>query len=686
LETHTVYDAIVIGAGGAGLNLLLAMHKQGYLNNHKVLVIEPVRNVTNNRTWCFWAKPNENIVKELGHLIPQVWDYSETEGKKSALHPYRYYHLRGIDFYNYVYKIIDNHPNITWQTDAVNTVQIKNNTVEITASSQKLFVGKFVFDSRIDKAGSIQLSKPKDNVWQSFFGYHIKIKNESFQPDAVRLMDFSVEQNKQCQFIYLLPFSSNQALIELTRFGSECLNSTTDNDLLEKWIHSRFGEFEIIEKEEGIIPMTLAFNPKREFHHEHERIIPIGTAGGNVKGTTGYAFYSMFNHSWKIATSLVENKPFPTAFHKARLSFYDTLLLDILKNKPHLGKDIFSSLFKAQPSPNVLTFLREETSLKDEIPILWSLPKKPFISALFKYIFSFSTNTKKGISSFKIEFIALILTLFFVVISLFNSSMLAHISPLILLAGMIFPGIPHGALDHKIRLSKKFNLKKFGLFVALYITIMLLILALWAINTSLALSVFILYSAWHFGETDFNRYNLKSSLGSFLSGLSLLIFILFSHYQEFKYYLNYFDTQSLLIPNQSAVYISVVAIVLFIVNGFIYLDKAFRTQLILITAILLLSIKLPLLLAFGIYFLLIHSFSGWMDIHKGLNINHIELLKQSAPLTVGAIITLSIIAFAYANSNWSLGNLVPALFIGLSCLSAPHVMVMSEFYRRAQNR
>lgn len=682
MKPEIVYDAILSGAGGAGLNLLLAMQKTGYLENHKVLIVDPVRNNTNNRTWCFWAKPEERIVEELGSLIPEVWDFSNFDGHKHALDPYRYYHLRGIDFYNYVYQIIDNHKNVKWVSDSVIGFELLESSVLVNTKFSGNFSGEILFDSRIVRSETDQKLEDYDIVWQSFFGYKVKIAENLFDRDCVRLMDFSIDQNEQCQFVYLLPFSSNEALIELTRFGKDCLCSSEDNHLLESWIRERFGDFEIVEKEEGRIPMTLAFNPEMEFHKENERVIPIGTAGGNVKSTTGYAFQAMFNHSFDIVGSLLQKKSIPTAYHSNRSSFYDSLLLDILEKKPFLGKEIFTRLFKKRPTPDVLTFLREETSLKEEIPILWSLPKKPFIIALFKRLFSFVSISEKGKSIFQPEVAALVFTLLFVVLNFLNASLISQLSPLFLLAGMVFPGIPHGALDHKIRLGNNFNLKKLVLFIAVYLGIMLFVLAVWLINAPLALLVFIVYSAWHFGETDFRRYGLKSSFGSFLSGFSLLIFILFSHFNEFVSYLNAFHVSEFIFSPTTANYIAVSAAIVFALSGIIYLPRKFMPHFFVLAITLALSVQLPLLLAFGIYFIGVHSFSGWNDVKLGLRVNHSTLVKYALPFSLGAFFTMLVFSFVAMNFEWNLIDLLPALFIALSCLSAPHVFVMSGFYKR----
>ena len=378
------YDAIIIGAGGAGLNLLLAMHTQGFLKENKVLVIEPSKNVSNNRTWCFWAKPEDTIVKAFNGILHHQWDFAKIEGHSKKFYPYRYYHLKGIDFYQFVYHCLGNNANVVWHPSAAEKVETKQQEALVTTSTQDTFAAPWVFDSRLNEQALSHTEQKNAIVWQSFFGYRIKTQTSKFDTQALSMMDFDVEQQNQCQFVYLLPFSNQEALVELTRFGAECLDSNKDEPLLREWILQRFGEFEIVENEVGRIPMSIQFNPDEAYHPTTNRLIPIGTAAGAVKSTTGYAFLNMFYHAFDIVKALQNKKPIPHPYHNIKFSFYDQLLLIILKEKPHWGKEIFRTLFKKVALNKILKFLNEDTNVAEDLGILTSLPKRYFLWALSK--------------------------------------------------------------------------------------------------------------------------------------------------------------------------------------------------------------------------------------------------------------------------------------------------------------
>ena len=51
------------------------------------------------------------------------------------------------------------------------------------------------------------------------------------------MMDFRVSQSNATQFIYILPYSDNSALVELTRFGKKLLKEKEAEIELDKYIN-----------------------------------------------------------------------------------------------------------------------------------------------------------------------------------------------------------------------------------------------------------------------------------------------------------------------------------------------------------------------------------------------------------------------------------------------------------------
>ena len=67
-----------------------------------------------------------------------------------------------------------------------------------------------VFDSRSPQVAHGGLT-------QEFVGQTIEVKKPLFNSGIVTLMDFRCDQSQGVHFIYILPFSSTNALVESTR-------------------------------------------------------------------------------------------------------------------------------------------------------------------------------------------------------------------------------------------------------------------------------------------------------------------------------------------------------------------------------------------------------------------------------------------------------------------------------------
>ncbi len=402
-QSKVIYDLALIGAGGAGMCLLHALFQTGYLENHSVVIIEPDSKTTNDRTWCFWAQKEEKAVQEFQSLCSNVWHYAHVEGIHTSLAPYSYYHMRSHDLYGFVRAELEHLSNVSWHVGYADILKQSHDHVVISTYHTKekstdtdtVFRAGIVFDSRIAPSLSTThqpYSTLNTMLWQSFYG--VRLRGCTLSHDETRLMDFSVEQNGFTQFMYVLPTSNGEALIELTRFGTEILTEDYARPLIMKWItHHKtiatdLADIDIVETEQAHIPMSVVFNQPEPMYPPGATIIPIGTAAGAMKSTTGYAFKSMVSHAFALAEVLTTDKhrqrQLPTPYHKRRFHFYDVLLIHILTVRGYEGKKIFKQLFRRVPIAHIFRFLDEKSSLLQDIPLLLSLPIIPFLRALWE--------------------------------------------------------------------------------------------------------------------------------------------------------------------------------------------------------------------------------------------------------------------------------------------------------------
>lgn len=249
--------------------------------------------------------------------------------------------------------------------------------------------------------------------------------------------------------------------------------------------------------------------------------------------------------------------------------------------------------------------------------------------------------------------------------------------------GLLFPGIPHGAADHWLELREKTQQPKtlFG-FVSLYLMVMVVILLIWYFSPALGLLSFVAYSAWHFGQSDFEQWQIKNKLFSFLYGFGLLGFILISHLSEFQVYLEYYGLSSWVPFLQKGQMAASLLFSLSILIPLVYVSAKFRSNVILVLGVVFIGSQLPLLLAFSLYFIGIHSWRGWKQCLRLTNTSPRNLLVHSAPMTLGAIALVVLLAFTNIWESNSFLELAAMSFIFLAAISAPHVLVMHRLFQR----
>ena len=100
---------------------------------------------------------------------------------------------------------------------------------------------------------------------------------------------------------------------------------------------------------------------------------------------------------------------------------------------------------------------------------------------------------------------------------------------------------------------------------------------------------------------------------------------------------------------------------------------------------LFLSSQLPLLFAFGLYFIGQHSITSWKHMSAHLKLSNRKIWLQSLPFHTGAWIILMLFIYFYPaskgfnvqdTSQWGI------FFIFIACISLPHVISMQSLYTK----
>lgn len=396
----------------AGLSLAFYLNR-GSSRDKKILIIDRHAKTENNHTWCFWQTAKSPFDEIVFHKWKKLWFYG-TQNFSELLDfgDYEYKMIRAVDFYRFIRKELSENPNVSFlQTE----IQSINSEKAVVQTEKGEFAAKeFVFDSFTRKT----YDDPKyQNLRQHFVGWTIETDKDVFAPSEATLFDFRVDQKEECRFVYILPFSAKQALLEYTIFSDNLPEKSEYEFYLKDYISRilKTKNYKILETESGVIPMS----DEPHMQMPSPKIIRIGTAGGYVKPSTGYSFA----RTQKYLQNLVENLEISdlklnspdsrslksgnlqhTAFdprlktQDSRLkkwkAYLDSVLLNVLRTKKHVAADVFTQLFKRNETTQVLKFLDEETSFAEDFRIMQSVPLAPFTKAAIEEASKFIIRAK----------------------------------------------------------------------------------------------------------------------------------------------------------------------------------------------------------------------------------------------------------------------------------------------------
>lgn len=270
---------------------------------------------------------------------------------------------------------------------------------------------------------------------------------------------------------------------------------------------------------------------------------------------------------------------------------------------------------------------------------------------------------------------------------------------LVFCVGLLFvAGIPHGALDHLIeqehstRKNRPFSMPAF---LAKYLLMIAVYGAGWLLFPVLSLILFLLISAWHFGETDLENTpdNSYWSLTRLVEGGFVLAFILLTHAAETTPILGRIVQQDAYTmelwqgaANQAGELLrgwATLLIVLVMLSFGQYPMRINGWRFGRLALILLLTYSLPLLPAFMLYFGGWHALSSFGTIRTylqrstGTQSSIWKLWRKSMPLTIVAFGFLFVCTGIWYNYNTDIDP-IPCLFILLSLITLPHIQVMHQ--------
>lgn len=289
-------------------------------------------------------------------------------------------------------------------------------------------------------------------------------------------------------------------------------------------------------------------------------------------------------------------------------------------------------------------------------------------------------------------------------ILLFTQQFIGFISAqtqfIIFLVGIVALGVPHGAADLLVANQKaSMEAKAFSKinFLSSYILrLVLFAFILWFFPLAGNL-LFIVFAAYHFGETDLYKFQTDTIAGKlFIISYGLLILgVILLHnfqdllplFQQFKSgiqnasFINWVNTYRYSILSFLGFFFFASTFFYFLTNKNSYLKGDFLLQLALLLFILY---HLPMLLGFTFYFVVWHSV---LSIQKIISYLRQDKLFSSSViirqicfysfLAMAGIVIFGFAGFMFVNAN----TIVIYVFLGLAVLTAPHMQIMHDMYR-----
>jgi len=364
---------IILGAGCAGLSLCYYLLNAGVTED--IVILDKRTEFVNDRTWCFWnarSHPFDALLTHCWHkwrvYSPRGQEISQTGAALG------YARLQAIDFYRHILAKISHAPNVTLRLGETITGYEEEADGVCVHTGRDTLQASLVFDGR----GPV---KDESVLCQHFLGQVLTTATPVFDTSQPTIMDFRVSQEQGTRFMYVLPLSPTEALIENTCLGGAAWEPEAHRAAIADYAQQTLGvgTYTVAQEEVGAIPMSARRQPTRL----GERVFPIGQAAGASKPSSGYTFLRIQRQCEHLAQAVSQGRlaDAPREFAPRRFAFYDSAFLEAFRQSPERFPDYFCRLFQSVGPDALARFLSETSTARDEWQIVTTLPPGPFLAA-----------------------------------------------------------------------------------------------------------------------------------------------------------------------------------------------------------------------------------------------------------------------------------------------------------------
>jgi len=382
-HSPNAFDYLLVGGGlQAGLIVMALRHQQPTAS---ILLIEQADKLAGNHTWSFHPDDVPGSSREwVEPLIQYRWDACEVRlsGLEKRI-PLAYATTSSEHFASVVKRRMNDGPGkILLGTSVAELMPDR-----VRTQSGDVRYAKIVIDCRGPNnvhSGQRGTDKPGCG-FQKFWGFEVETQVD-WPRQSPTIMDDCVDQTDGFRFIYSLPLTPRQILVEDTRFSStpelsrdECLAN------VREYLHQLgMDDWRIRREENGVLPMPYqaAAMPDRLASRD---VLAGGYAGGWYHAATGYSFPMAVALAQTIASVDADEATHRVhaavnalaAQHVTRTRFarfLNRLLFCLVK--PKTRYQIFRRFYNVLPPAAIARFYAHRFTARDAMRIVVGMPPR----------------------------------------------------------------------------------------------------------------------------------------------------------------------------------------------------------------------------------------------------------------------------------------------------------------------
>lgn len=276
---HNIISADVALAGGGLANGLIAWRLARARPDLKILIVEAGATLGGNHTWSF----HETDVTPGQHdwlepFIVHRWDSQLVSFPKRQRRLRTGYRSITSERFDNILRAV---PNIT----VISGTPVDGLSHDVIGlADERRIEAPLVIDGRgYAPSPHLQLG------WQKFLGQHVRLE-APHGLDAPVIMDADIPQEGGYRFIYLLPFTDTEILIEDTYYADDdALDIDALRQRIAAYAHARDWQIaEVIREEDGILPITLGGDIEA-YWSDYMDAPPAGLRAALFHPVTGYS-------------------------------------------------------------------------------------------------------------------------------------------------------------------------------------------------------------------------------------------------------------------------------------------------------------------------------------------------------------------------------------------------------------